>query len=82
MPNTKADRLRREAFVHKHHETFRRLTAGDKQYNPPRTSPAVAAFVNDVARPELAYSAGTDPDSIWFTLHRAYRKLYPHPTPP
>lgn len=81
MPNTKQARERREAFVRKHHQTFRRLTEGDKKYNPPRTSPDVAAFVNDVARPELSYAAGTDADSIWFTLHRCYKKLYPHAMP-
>lgn len=82
MANTTAQRERREAFVHKHRATFAKLLPDKGPYNPPRTSPEVAEFVNGVARRALGYAAGTDADSIWFTLHRAYRKLYPKGVPP
>jgi hypothetical protein len=76
MPNTLQQRYRREAFVRNHEDTFRRLTAGNK-YTNASSSTEILAFINDVARPTLGYAAGTDADSIWFTLHRAYKKLFP-----
>ncbi len=76
MANTTQKRLAREAFIHRNRNQMRNLIQGPK-YVPASNSLAILVFVNEVARAELGYADGTDPDSIWFTLYRAYRKLYP-----
>jgi uncharacterized caspase-like protein len=78
MANTIKKRLEREAFVHRHHKTFAALIK-DARYVPASGSTEILDFVTDVARPALKYAPGSDADSIWFTLQRAYRKLYQTP---
>lgn len=57
----------RDAFVKKHYDEIDALVNEGKFF-----STKIQVFVNDIVRPELGYSAKTDPEQIWVTLRKAF----------